>query len=254
MRLRQFVFVAEKLDPAVEEISAVLGLEVCYKDPGVAEFGLENALLAVGGNFLEVVAPTREGTAAGRYLKRRGGEGGYMVIMHCGDALAQRTRINGLGIRDVWRHDGPEAYATHFHPADVGGAILSIDEMASAEDYHEEMAPWEWAGQTWRYHVSTNVTSAMSGLEIQSDDPTGLADLWARVLDRPVLDSPGVLAIALDNAMLRFVVDQDGRGPGVGGLILRPQNRPAIMAEAKRRGLMTDDNQFTLCGVRVTLD
>ncbi len=36
--------------------------------------------MPVGKNFLEVVAPIREGTAGGRDLKRRGGDGVYMVI------------------------------------------------------------------------------------------------------------------------------------------------------------------------------
>ena len=252
MRLRQFVFVAEKLGPAVEEISAVLGLDVCYKDPGVAEFGLENALLAIGGNFLEVVAPTKDGTAAGRHLARRGGNGGYMVMVHCDDGLAQRTRISALGIRDVWRHDGPVAYATHFHPADVGGAILSVDSMAGTV-VHDETANWEWAGTDWREHINTNVTSALVGLEFQSDDPAGMAEIWRKVLDRPVQEQGHAPRLTLDNASLKFVKDRDGRGPGVGGLVLRPQNRPAILAEAERRRLVTGDNQFTLCGVRVSL-
>ena len=252
MRLRQFVFVAEKLDPAVEEIAAVLGLEVCYQDPGVAEFGLENALLPIGGNFLEVVAPTRDGTSAGRYLARRGGNGGYMVIAQCDDAVAQRTRITKLGIRDVWRHDGPDAFATHFHPADVGGTIISIDQMAASQNLHDEMTAWVWAGPSWSDHVRTDVTSALVGLDIQSDDSAGQAAVWANVFDRPVIDGHGP-RLNLDNATLRFVTDKDGRGPGVGGLTLVPQNRPAIMAEAERRGLATGQNSFTICGVRVRL-
>ena len=116
------------------------------------------------------------------------------------------------------------------------------------------MAVWEWAGPKWPEHVLTNVTSAMVGLDVQSDDPAGLAAIWAKVLDRPVQDdaSHGP-RITLDNATLRFVKDQDGRGPGVGGLTLHPQNRSAIMAEAERRGLKTGDNAFMLCGIRVRL-
>jgi hypothetical protein len=253
MRLRQFVFVADKLEPAVEEISSVLGLEVCYRDPGVAKFGLENALFAVGGNFLEIVAPTEDGTAAGRYLERRGGNGGYMVILHCDDAVAQRERITGLGIRDVWKHDGPEAWATHFHPADTGGAILSIDSMASSTDYHDELTTWEWAGPDWKGHVNTTRTNAIVGLELQSDDPKDLAKTWSGVLNQSLTTRAHAPAIVLDNAMLSFVTNKDGRGPGVGGLVLQPQNRAAIMAEAKRRGQQTGDNSFMLCGVRVTL-
>jgi hypothetical protein len=74
IRLRQICLVAEKLAPVLEDFKAVLGLEVCFKDPEVAVFGLENALMPVGGNFIEVVAPVKETTAAGRYLKRRNGD------------------------------------------------------------------------------------------------------------------------------------------------------------------------------------
>ena len=56
MRFRQFVFVAEDLETAVIDIGATLGLAVCYNDPNVAEFGLHNALLPIGGDLIEVVA------------------------------------------------------------------------------------------------------------------------------------------------------------------------------------------------------
>ena len=38
---------------------------VCHRDPAVGKYGLENALLPVGTNFLEVVAPVEANTAAG---------------------------------------------------------------------------------------------------------------------------------------------------------------------------------------------
>ena len=80
LRLRQIALVAEKLAPVEAELCDVLGIDVCYRDPGVGHFGLENALFPVGNELLEVVAPIREGTAGGRYLERRGGDGGYLVI------------------------------------------------------------------------------------------------------------------------------------------------------------------------------
>ena len=64
--------VAHELAPVERQLCDVLGIEVCYRDPGVAHFGLENALMPIGNQLLEVVAPTREGTAGGRYLERRG--------------------------------------------------------------------------------------------------------------------------------------------------------------------------------------
>ena len=140
MRLRQFVFVAEKLQPATEELSTVLGLEICYRDPNVAKFGLENALFAIGGDFLGIVAPAKRDTSAGRYLERQGGNCGYMVILQCSSALTVRSLAKKLGVRSVWCHDRPEAFATHFHPTDVSGAILSVASMPLAISYHDNLA------------------------------------------------------------------------------------------------------------------
>jgi hypothetical protein len=59
LKLRQVALVADELAPVLDDLAAVLGLEVAFRDPGVATFGLENAVLPIGTQFLEVVAPTR---------------------------------------------------------------------------------------------------------------------------------------------------------------------------------------------------
>ena len=68
IQLRQICLVAEHLTPVIDDLTAILGINSCYVDPGVGVFGLENNLMAVGRNFLEVVAPTQPNTAGGRYL------------------------------------------------------------------------------------------------------------------------------------------------------------------------------------------
>ena len=45
IRLRQIALVANKLAPVIDDLKGVFGLEVCYIDPGVGVFGLENSLL-----------------------------------------------------------------------------------------------------------------------------------------------------------------------------------------------------------------
>ena len=52
----------------------MFGVRVCHRDPEVGQFGLHNALMPFGTSFVEVVAPLREGTTAGRYLERRKGD------------------------------------------------------------------------------------------------------------------------------------------------------------------------------------
>jgi hypothetical protein len=81
LRLRRLCLVARELQPLVDDLCAVLGLQVCHRDCEVARFGLHNALMRICSGFIEVGAPLHEGTPAGRYLQRRGGDGGYMVTL-----------------------------------------------------------------------------------------------------------------------------------------------------------------------------
>jgi len=105
MKLRQCVFVCKDLESSREELCDTLGIEVAYRDPGVAKWGLANVVCPTGHDFLEIVAPTRDGTSAGRYIERRKGDGGYMVIIQVPDAGAERQRVTGLGVRAVEQKD-----------------------------------------------------------------------------------------------------------------------------------------------------
>ena len=78
IRLRQVALVVHDLDAVVADLGRLLGLEVAFNDPGVEMFGLRNAVLPVGTQFIEVVSPITAGTAAGRQLERLGADGGYM--------------------------------------------------------------------------------------------------------------------------------------------------------------------------------
>jgi hypothetical protein len=65
MRLRQIALVARDLDTVVQDLCAVLGVEVCFQDPAVAVFGLRNAVMPLGDTFLEVVSPSGRGRRPG---------------------------------------------------------------------------------------------------------------------------------------------------------------------------------------------
>jgi hypothetical protein len=132
MRLRQVALVARELEPVVDDLGAVLGLEVAFRDPGVAEFGLRNAIFAIGDTFLEVVSPVRPDATAARFLERRGGDGGYMAIFQTTDLGAARARLERLGVRIVWEIAFDDIATIHLHPRDVGGAIVSLDEARPA--------------------------------------------------------------------------------------------------------------------------
>src|SRR5260370_20036181 len=83
LRLRQICLVAPQLEPVISDIAGIMGLRVCYRDGDVAKYGLESALLPVDTILLEVVAPFQPGTAAGRFLDKTRGRGGYIAIFCC---------------------------------------------------------------------------------------------------------------------------------------------------------------------------
>ena len=247
IRLRQVALVARNLDPVVADLCAVLGIEVGFNDPGVAEFGLRNAVMPVGETFLEVVSPAVADTTAGRLLERRGGDGGYMVIFQTDALDTVRARLDRLGVRVVWSIDLPDARTVHLHPRDVGAAIVSFDEMDS-------WPSWRWAGPRWRQCVHTEITSAIAGVEMQATDPVSLARRWGEVLDRsPSRNAAGDLVIALDPGVIRFAEATDGRGDGVGGLDVTVKDRARLLATARGRNLPVRDNQVVIAGTRIRL-
>jgi glyoxalase-like protein len=254
IRLRQICLVAEKLAPAIADFKAVLGLEVCFKDPDVAVFGLENSLMPVGSNFIEVVAPVKENTAAGRYLKRRNGDGGYMVICQCdthATQLARKARAAALNIRVAWEHQSKAFHALQLHPADTGGTFFEID--WDAKD--EPEGTWMPAGGSgWTIARRDDVVNAYTAVEMQSADPRGLADRWSKIAEVPLrTDSHARLELPLDNAAIRFVQATDGRGEGLGGVDIVVADRQRLLDAAASRGLRVSDDQVTICGTRFYL-
>ena len=113
MRLRQVAFMAREIAPGAEQLEAVVGLKVGFRDPGVGYFGLANVVMPVGGEFLEVLEPIRDDASGARYLARRGGDAGYMVILQVADAEAERARALGLGARVVDVATGDERDRSH---------------------------------------------------------------------------------------------------------------------------------------------
>ena len=118
------MLVARELDPVVGRLRDELGLGEPFADPGVGEFGLHNAVFALGDQFIEVISPTQDGTAAGRHLERHGGDGGYMVIFQLDDLEGAARARGDMGIRIVWQIDLPDISGTHLHPADTRGALI----------------------------------------------------------------------------------------------------------------------------------
>jgi hypothetical protein len=197
LRLRQAVLAAAELQPVVGRLREELGLGEPFADPGVDAFGLENAVFAIGDCFLEVVSPVRPDTAAGRWLERRGGDCGYMLMFQLDDVDAARERAHSLGVRDVLALDLDDISESHLHPADMRGAIVSISEPKPPQ-------AWRWGGPDWQ---GRSAPGALAGAEVAVRDPASVGERWEGVLGakpasagvelRADPNEPGLTAIRL---------------------------------------------------------
>ena len=245
MRIRQIVFAAAELQAGAAPLGALLGMDTPYRDPGVAEFGLDNAVFVFGDQFIEIVSPTRGGTTAGRLIERRG-DCGYMLILQTDDFDRELARFERLGVRRVWAKDLSDIRATHLHPKDIGGAIVSIDQPTPP-------AAWRWGGPDWKLQNGQAAQQRVVGISIGADDPVAMAARWAQVLG---LAAPTALGarqrLLLDGGWVDFE-HADARGAGIVGYTLALADQPAVLERAHRLKLPVHGNSVTLFGTRVEL-
>jgi hypothetical protein len=226
LRLRQLVFASDKHSD-IQRLQTVLGLKDGYVDPGVGEFGLTNGVFALGEQFLEVVVPTQSNTAVNRFIERTNATGGYMAIFQTSNITRVRTAADRANIRRIWNIDLPDISASHFHPSDMGAAIISIDEPRPPE-------AWRWGGPDW---ARNTIEGAIIGIDVSSPTPGALESRWNRVLCESH-EIAGVNFIAGEREMITaFHLS-----------VTKPE---AVLFRAQQARLAVQDNSFWFRGVQV---
>lgn len=202
-RLRQAVLAARDLEQTAERLRREFGLGEPYRDPGIAYFGLTNAVFALGDTFLEVVSPVDPdqpgALTAVRQLDRSGANVcGYMVMLQVDDLDGARERARAAGVREVFEVQLEDIAEVHLHPGDVRGAIVALSAP-------QPEASWRWGGPDWRERT---VGGRIVGVSIGVADPDSVARRWADIAGGPVPEcsfvhdeaSPGLIEIAFEIA------------------------------------------------------
>ena len=246
MRIRQIVLASHDLPAGRAALAALLPLGAPFRDPGVAEFGIDNAVFGFGDQFIEVISPTRPDTACGRHLARHG-DSGYMLILQTDDFAREQARWAALGVRTVWNTTYPDITAAHLHPKDVGGAIVSVDEPRPA-------ASWRWGGPDWQVQPGALGRQRVRGITLRATDPQALALRWAQVFDRP---APAAVAnawrVLLDDGFADVVAGPAGRD-GVAGFTLAVAEPAAVLAAARAAGLPVQGHRVELLGAQLQIE
>jgi len=248
MRIRQICLVAPHLEPLIPDIAAIMGLEVCYRDGNVEKYGLVNALLPVDTILLEAVAPFRDGTAAGRFIEKTKGRGGYMAIFCCDDPDVHAGRANAMGVRTANVITHAPYRGMQLHPRDCRAAFIEFNHTDGSDDVLGVYPP---AGRDWQKHIRKDVTQAIVGVEMQSPDPAGLAEHWGRIIGVAVskgADRTSELKLA--NGVFRFV---KGADEIMSALEFRVSDVAGVCEAATARGYKVNGNEFFIGGVNFRL-
>ena len=246
MRIRQIVFAAQDLRAGRDALAQLLPLGAPFRDPGVAEFGIDNAVFGFGDQFIEVISPTRPETACGRHLARHG-DSGYMLILQTDDFAREKAHWASLGVRTVWSTARSDITAAHLHPKDVGGAIVSVDQPRPAPS-------WRWGGPDWRVQPGPLGRQRVRGITLRSANAQALAQRWALVFGLPAATptSEG-WRLRLEDGSVDVVADARGRD-GIAGFTLAVAEPEAVLAAARAAGLPQAGRFVDLLGARLQIE
>ena len=248
IRLRQICLVAPSIEPVVGDIAGIMGLNIAYRDGNVAKYGLENALLPVDTILLEVVAPFQPGTAAGRFIDKTGGRGGYMAIFCCDDPDARGKHANAMAVRtaNVITHE--PYHGVQLHPRDCRAAFIEFNHTTGSDDV---LGPYPPAGPDWQKSIRKDVTQALTEVEMESPEPEVLAAHWGRIIGIPVSTAKsGDPELKLPNASFRFV---RGAADIMSGLTFKVADIARVRDAAKAKGHAVSGDLFMLGGVTFRL-
>jgi methylmalonyl-CoA epimerase len=123
------------LDEALSLWSEHLGMSLAHRET-VTDQGVEAALLDVGENHVELLAPLGPETPIGRFLDKRG-PGLHHVAYQVADveAALQAAREAGLKLIDEHPRVGiRDSRVAFLHPSATGGVLTEIVQPAHVHD------------------------------------------------------------------------------------------------------------------------
>ena len=118
------------LDEAIERHRALFGAEPQWREL-VVEQGVEEAMIAIGGSYIQLVAPTGPDTPVARFLERHG-EGLHHIAYAVADIAESLAELKGQGARLVDeepRTGGRGAKIAFLHPASFAGTLVELVEL-----------------------------------------------------------------------------------------------------------------------------
>ncbi|KIV97450.1 hypothetical protein PV10_01201 [Exophiala mesophila] len=250
-RLRQIALIAEDLDRARHLLTTILDTEVVFIDPQVAQWGLKNILVAIGGDIIEVCSPFKPDTTVGRLLQKRG-DGGYMIIMQTIDAVARRKYIESQKLAKViFDHVHDDAVCIQYHPKGVpGGMMPELDSHTPSPKnptpLDSPFSPWHACGADYlaystamKRRAHLKLIGATLRLAPGNTNIQAAAQRWNHLFGVPSQANN----LLFTNAKLDFVNGVQGQPEGLERITIQVDGKDRlerILNIARREGVYKD--------------
>jgi methylmalonyl-CoA/ethylmalonyl-CoA epimerase len=121
----------EDLDAAIDRYRNRYGVEPLHREFAESQ-GVEEAMIPVGGSFVQLLQPLSADSPVGRFLAKRG-EGLHHVAFAVPDIRAALSHLEAEGARLIDREPrvgGRGALIAFVHPADLGGTLIELVELS----------------------------------------------------------------------------------------------------------------------------
>lgn len=196
-RLRWLALLTDDLERTTTAAERELDVRRCFTDPEIGEFGMANAVLALGDCFLEICTPIQEDAWPHRLLQRQG-PGGLLALFQVDDLDVYRRRAAALDVRIAAhfprrRFPAGEWESIQLHPKDVGGHLVSFDVCDPPNEFPPVDADWRGAPGATTY-------TGFTGLQLATPKVARTATTWGELLGR----TPADHQILLRDATLAF--------------------------------------------------
>lgn len=124
------------LDDAISGYRSRYDIRPLYREV-VESQGVEEAMIPVGGSFVQLLRPLTPETPVGRFLEKKG-EGLHHVAYAVVNIEASLSHLAAEGaqlIDETPRIGGRGAKIAFVHPADLAGTLIELVELAEGEGH-----------------------------------------------------------------------------------------------------------------------
>ena len=131
LNLDHVAIAVEDLDRAIEGYLDRYDVEPLYRER-VEDQGVEEAMIPVGGSFVQLLEPLGPETPVGRFLSKNG-EGLHHIAYAVSSIEAALSHLKNRGARLVDeepRLGGRGARIAFVHPGDLTGTLIELVELA----------------------------------------------------------------------------------------------------------------------------